>query len=167
MRADYLLIDVSNSFTKLAFATTKRVARPTQMPTRELTRPRLTSVIRRHPVRAIVVSSVVPKQNALIRKAAGRTRVLFIDAKTDLGVGVDYPQPKTIGADRLATIDGLVASWLPGSEGEGVADVLFGRRPFTGKLPVTWPATAAQEPINVGEAGYHPAFPYGYGLRTR
>ncbi len=76
-------------------------------------------------------------------------------------------RPQVIGADRLATIDGLVASWLPGSEGEGVADVLFGRRPFTGKLPVTWPATAAQEPINVGDADYHPAFPYGYGLRTR
>ena len=60
-----------------------------------------------------------------------------------------------------------MASWLPGSEGEGVADVLFGSAPFTGKLPVTWPRSVAQEPINVGDAGYDPAFPYGWGLRTR
>ena len=75
-------------------------------------------------------------------------------------------RPQVIGTDRLGSIDALVASWLPGTEGAGVADVLFGRRPFTGRLPVTWPATAAQEPTNVGDADYHPAFPYGWGLRT-
>jgi beta-glucosidase len=74
-------------------------------------------------------------------------------------------RPQVLG-DRLGEIDALVASWLPGTEGAGVADVLFGRRPFTGRLPVTWPATADQEPINIGDAIYHPAFPYGWGLRT-
>ncbi|MFI1991695.1 glycoside hydrolase family 3 N-terminal domain-containing protein [Actinoplanes sp. NPDC020271] len=68
--------------------------------------------------------------------------------------------------DQLGKIDALVASWLPGSEGTGVADTLFGRRPFTGKLPVTWPATAAQVPINVGDRDYRPLYPYGWGLRT-
>ena len=48
----------------------------------------------------------------------------------------------------------------------GVADVLFGKRPFTGQLPVTWPRTAAQEPINVGDATYDPLFPFGWGLTT-
>jgi beta-glucosidase len=67
---------------------------------------------------------------------------------------------------QLGSIDALVASWLPGSEGAGVADVLFGRVPFTGRLPVTWPATAAQVPINVGDAHYRPLYPYGWGLRT-
>ena len=67
----------------------------------------------------------------------------------------------------VAKIDGLVAAWLPGSEGEGVADTLFGSRPFTGKLPVTWPRTLAQEPINVGDANYDPLYPFGFGLRTR
>jgi beta-glucosidase len=76
-------------------------------------------------------------------------------------------RPQVIGADRLRSIDALVASWLPGTEGAGVADVLFGRRAFTGRLPVTWPATAAQEPINIGDADYHPAFRYGWGLTTR
>jgi beta-glucosidase len=60
----------------------------------------------------------------------------------------------------------IVASWLPGSEGAGVADDLFGARPFTGKLPVSWPRTLAQEPINVGDPHYNPLYPYGYGLRT-
>ncbi len=63
-------------------------------------------------------------------------------------------------------IDALVASWLPGSEGGGVADVLFGVRPFTGKLPVSWPRRVAQEPINVGDPGYDPLFGFGFGLRT-
>ncbi len=40
------------------------------------------------------------------------------------------------------------------------------RRPFTGRLPVTWPRTVAQEPINVGDADYDPLYPYGFGLRT-
>jgi beta-glucosidase len=68
--------------------------------------------------------------------------------------------------DQLEKIDALVASWLPGSEGEGVADVLFGERPFTGRLSMTWPRTEAQVPINVGDADYQPLFPFGWGLRT-
>jgi beta-glucosidase len=63
--------------------------------------------------------------------------------------------------------DALVAAWLPGSEGEGVADPLFGRTGYTGRLPVTWPKTLAQEPINVGDPNYDPLFPFGYGLRNR
>jgi beta-glucosidase len=68
--------------------------------------------------------------------------------------------------DQLGEIDALVASWLPGSEGAGVADVLFGRRPFTGRLPVSWPSAEAQVPINVGDADYRPLYPFGWGLRT-
>jgi beta-glucosidase len=67
------------------------------------------------------------------------------------------------GVDRM---DALVASWLPGSEGAGVADVLFGRVPFTGRLPMTWPASEAQVPVNVGDDPYRPLFPFGWGLRT-
>jgi beta-glucosidase len=68
--------------------------------------------------------------------------------------------------DQLDKIDALVASWLPGSEGAGVADVLFGRRPFTGRLSMTWPRTEAQVPINVGDANYQPLYPFGWGLST-
>jgi beta-glucosidase len=75
-------------------------------------------------------------------------------------------RPMIIEPSLRSQIDALVASWLPGSEGAGVADVLFGRRGFSGRLPVTWPRTVAQEPINVGDAGYDPLYPYGWGLRT-
>ena len=68
--------------------------------------------------------------------------------------------------DQLGEVDGLVASFLPGTEGAGVADVLYGRRPFTGQLPVSWPRSAAQEPLNVGDASYAPLFPFGWGLTT-
>ncbi|MCW3050780.1 MAG: Beta-glucosidase [Solirubrobacterales bacterium] len=75
-------------------------------------------------------------------------------------------RPLIIDPQELGRIDALVEAWLPGSEGAGVADTLFGDRPFTGKLPVTWPRTLAQEPINVGDAHYDPLYPFGYGLRT-
>ncbi|WDF41504.1 glycoside hydrolase family 3 N-terminal domain-containing protein [Streptomyces sp. T12] len=75
-------------------------------------------------------------------------------------------RPQLIDDEQLAGIDALVASWLPGTEGDGVADVLYGRRPFTGQLPVTWPKSEAQLPINVGDASYDPRFPYGWGLTT-
>ncbi|WP_369233063.1 glycoside hydrolase family 3 N-terminal domain-containing protein [Streptomyces sp. R21] len=74
-------------------------------------------------------------------------------------------RPQLIG-DRLGSIDALVASWLPGTEGDGVADVLYGKRGFTGQLPVTWPKSESQLPINVGDPTYAPQFPYGWGLTT-
>jgi beta-glucosidase len=74
-------------------------------------------------------------------------------------------RPMTI-TDQLPEIDGLVASWLPGTEGEGVADTLFGDVPFTGQLPQSWPRSLGQEPINVGDPSYNPLFPFGWGLRT-
>jgi len=75
-------------------------------------------------------------------------------------------RPMIIPPKLLDQIDGLVASWLPGSEGRGVADVLFGKKGFTGKLPVTWPRSVDQEPINIGDATYDPLYRFGYGLRT-
>ncbi|WP_329404024.1 glycoside hydrolase family 3 C-terminal domain-containing protein [Streptomyces virginiae] len=74
-------------------------------------------------------------------------------------------RPQLIG-DRLDRMGALVASWLPGTEGDGVADVLYGKRPFTGQLPVTWPRSQQQLPVNVGDAAYDPQFPYGWGLLT-
>ncbi|MFE4826854.1 glycoside hydrolase family 3 N-terminal domain-containing protein [Streptomyces sp. NPDC056672] len=74
-------------------------------------------------------------------------------------------RPQLIG-DQLGDIDALVASWLPGSEGDGVADVLYGRKAFTGQLPVTWPKSVESLPINVGDTVYDPQFPYGWGLTT-
>lgn len=66
--------------------------------------------------------------------------------------------------DILPITDALVVAWLPGTEGEGVADVLFGDYKPTGKLPHSFPRTVAQIPINQGDANYDPLFPYGFGL---
>ncbi|XP_047330196.1 beta-glucosidase BoGH3B-like [Impatiens glandulifera] len=64
-------------------------------------------------------------------------------------------------------IDALVAAWLPGTEGQGVADVLFGDYPFTGKLARTWFKTVDQLPMNVGDKYYDPLYPFGFGLTTK
>lgn len=57
-----------------------------------------------------------------------------------------------------------LAVWLPGTEGDGVADVLFGDHPPTGRLSFSWPRSSDQIPIHVGDASYDPLFPFGYGL---
>jgi len=72
-------------------------------------------------------------------------------------------RPLILG-DALGQADAVVAAWLPGTEGQGVADVLFGDYKPTGKLSFTWPRTMAQIPINVGDAAYDPQFPFGFGL---
>ena len=66
--------------------------------------------------------------------------------------------------------DAFVAAWLPGSEGGGVAEVLFSQadgavaHDFRGKLSFSWPRSLDQTVLNVGDAEYDPLFPYGYGL---
>jgi beta-glucosidase len=64
---------------------------------------------------------------------------------------------------QLNQADAFVAAWLPGTEGKGITDVLFGDYGFAGKLPVTWPNAVSQEPINNGD-GKTGLFPFGYGL---
>jgi beta-glucosidase len=66
--------------------------------------------------------------------------------------------------------DAFVAAWLPGTEGKGIADVLFrhadgGSTDFRGRLSYSWPRTACQTTVNKGDRGYHPLFAWGYGLR--
>ncbi|MEU4295605.1 glycoside hydrolase family 3 protein [Kribbella sp. NPDC026596] len=100
-----------------------------------------------------------PVDSAVVDKVCG--------AIAKCAVLVVSGRPQVIPPAQLGTIDALVASWLPGSQGEGVADVLFGKRPFTGKLSHSWPRSADQEPINVGDANYHPLYPFGWGLRTK
>ncbi|OIT08715.1 beta-xylosidasealpha-l-arabinofuranosidase 2, partial [Nicotiana attenuata] len=64
-------------------------------------------------------------------------------------------------------MDALVAAWLPGTEGQGVADVLFGDYGFTGKLACTWFKRVDQLPMNVGDPHYDPLFLFGFGLTTQ
>ncbi|MFF0062308.1 glycoside hydrolase family 3 N-terminal domain-containing protein [Streptomyces sp. NPDC005279] len=97
--------------------------------------------------------------------AADKAAVDKVCAAMKCAVLIVSGRPQLIG-DRLGDIDALVASWLPGTEGDGVADVLYGKKPFTGQLPVTWPKSQAQLPINVGDNAYDPQYPYGWGLTT-
>jgi beta-glucosidase len=64
-------------------------------------------------------------------------------------------------AELLPLADAVVVAWLPGSEGAGVADALFGHAPFSGKLPVTWPRSVEYLPRDSD-----PLFPVGFGLTT-
>ena len=68
--------------------------------------------------------------------------------------------------DQLPQMDALIAAWLPGSEGQGVVDVLFGERPFIGKLPYTWPRSMDQVPLSALQEHpeAQPLFPFGFGL---
>ncbi|WP_435972464.1 glycoside hydrolase family 3 protein [Streptomyces sp. Qhu_M48] len=103
--------------------------------------------------------------NDLELTAADKAAVDKVCAAMPCAVLVVSGRPQLIG-DRLPAVDALVASWLPGTEGDGVADVLYGKRPFTGQLPVTWPRSEAQLPLNVGDGRYDPQYPYGWGLTT-
>ena len=71
-----------------------------------------------------------------------------------------------IVTEHLGDWDVLIAAWLPGTEGQGVADLLFGDFPFTGKLSYTWPRSMEQVPLSAIAGGVEPLFPFGYGLET-
>lgn len=64
---------------------------------------------------------------------------------------------------QLNQANAFVAAWLPGTEGAGITDVLFGDYGFVGKLPVTWPNAVTQEPINLDD-GKTGLFPFGFGI---
>jgi beta-glucosidase len=82
-------------------------------------------------------------------------------------------RPLVMEPSVVSACDAIVAAWLPGSSGRGVADVLYGEADFSGTLSHTWPASFDQIPINVDKAGDEPGldaggasplYPYGHGL---
>jgi len=72
-------------------------------------------------------------------------------------------RPMILG-DALSQADAVIAAWLPGTEGEGVTDVLFGDYKPTGRLSFAWPRSMDQIPSHPGDAKYDPLFKFGYGL---
>ncbi len=100
-RGRFLLIDNSNSFTKVALATPEALLPVRKLRTAELTPETFRRVIAGWKYEHVVLGSVVPRKGDVIEKALG-VEVLRVSAKVKLGVGIDYPQPKKIGADRLA-----------------------------------------------------------------
>jgi beta-glucosidase len=79
-------------------------------------------------------------------------------------VCIMYSGRPMIITDVLPKCNAFVAAWLPGTEGQGMADVLFGDYDFKGTLRHTWPTANSQIPINVGDNKVG-LFPYGYGLK--
>jgi beta-glucosidase len=80
-------------------------------------------------------------------------------------VVVLYSGRPLIITNQLPLLDALLAAWLPGTEGQGIADALFGDVPFTGKLSFTWPRSMAQVSQQESiEYDGGPLFVYGYGL---
>jgi len=101
--SDYLLIDISNSYAKFAFASKERVSAPVRVATNELSSRVVAGFVGQRKLREVVVSSVVPSKNSAISKATRKqAKVLWLNWKLKLGVAIDYPKPQSIGADRLA-----------------------------------------------------------------
>ena len=95
-----LLIDISNSFTKAAVATGTSIGRVHRIPTPELNPATLRALAGKTKPDSVFLSSVVPAKNAAVLSAFPKTVIL--GPHLDLGVGIDYPNPESIGADRLA-----------------------------------------------------------------
>ncbi len=84
-------------------------------------------------------------------------------AKVPIVIVVISGRPLILG-EALAKADALVLAWLPGTEGDGIADVLFGDAIPKGKLSHSYPRTMEQVPLNVGDSPYSPLFEFGFGL---
>ncbi|KAL9238716.1 hypothetical protein vseg_013100 [Gypsophila vaccaria] len=76
-------------------------------------------------------------------------------------------RPLVVEPRLMSKMEALLAAFLPGTEGAGVSDVLFGDFDFQGVLPVTWFKNVEQLPMNFGDILYDPLFPFGHGLSTK
>ncbi|CAA0838121.1 Glycosyl hydrolase family protein [Striga hermonthica] len=74
-------------------------------------------------------------------------------------------RPLVLEPALLEKIEALVAAWLPGTEGRGITDVIFGDYAFEGKLPMTWFRSVDQLPVHAGQNSADPLFPFGFGLK--
>jgi type III pantothenate kinase len=101
-RAEFLLIDNSNSFTKFALASHDALGPIRKTPTANLDSASLTRLLRGWHFDAVVLCSVVPEKGALLSHALRAVPQCHVSHKAQLGFGIDYPKPAAIGADRLA-----------------------------------------------------------------
>jgi type III pantothenate kinase len=99
--ACFVLVDISNTFTKISLATRTRIGPPKRIPTRDLSQAALQKALGKYIGLDAVVASVVPKKNAVMAKTL-KAPICWVGPKIDLGIGIDYPKPASIGADRLA-----------------------------------------------------------------
>ncbi len=107
---DVLLVDISNSFVKLALARGGRIGRVHRLPTKTLRAGQIRALIGGRVLAGTVAASVVPKKCREVDAACG-PGVCWIGPHTHLGVGIDYPNPGKIGPDRLANAAGCAAHY--------------------------------------------------------
>lgn len=109
--AAFLLIDNSNSFTKFALSSRRRLLKFAKIATPTLDAASFENAVRGWQFDAAVISSVVPEKGRLLGELLKKrkTRALFVRHDVALGVGIDFPNPRSIGADRLANAAGVIA----------------------------------------------------------
>jgi beta-glucosidase len=99
-----------------------------------------------------------PEQVALVERVRARCQKLVL---------VLYAGRPLLLSAVLDQCDAIVAAWLPGSEGQGLADLLCGDAPFSGRLSFAWPRSMAQVPRSALLASSEgPLWPAGYGLKA-
>ncbi|KAL0533597.1 hypothetical protein IC582_027636 [Cucumis melo] len=93
--------------------------------------------------------------NEIVKAVAGKipTLVILISGR-----------PLVLEPTVIENVEALVAAWLPGSEGDGITDVIFGDYNFSGRLPVTWFKTVEQLPVHAENNLQDSLFPFGFGL---
>lgn len=106
-----LLVDLSNSTSKFALSTPKRLLSRRSLPTASLSQPALTDLLEGWDFQYVLIASVVPKATQVLTKffKAVKIPLLSINASIDLGFKINYPNPNHIGADRLANVAGTIA----------------------------------------------------------
>jgi type III pantothenate kinase len=105
---EFLLIDISNAFTKIACATRVALDRPRRVPTPELSARRVRALVKASGARRVVVASVVPAATARIAPALPAETV-HVGPAAAAGLRIEYPHPSSIGADRLANAVACIA----------------------------------------------------------
>jgi beta-glucosidase len=96
---------------------------------------------------------------------ADAARIARVRPHVDRLIVVQYSGRPLLIGDSLQVADAWVAAWLPGTEAAGIADVLLGEEPFTGRLSYAWPRDDSQVPVSALEgSGEAPQFPIGFGL---
>ena len=115
MEAPYLLVDVGNGRTKLALADHTRILAQRDTPTLGLNDDSLLAVLEDWKFTQVVVSSVVPKATEALRAFFPEPQLLILKHDIPLGIGIRYPRPETIGADRLA--NAIALTHLHGAPG--------------------------------------------------
>ncbi|HEY5742072.1 MAG TPA: type III pantothenate kinase, partial [Terrimicrobiaceae bacterium] len=106
--AEFVLVDISNSFTKVAFSSRERIGGVSRVPTNKLTPGSLGKLLGARKAKHAVVASVVPARNRALTNVLP-SPICWVSHKIPLGIGIDYPRPETIGADRLANAAAAVA----------------------------------------------------------